>query len=116
MYRELMQQDEESIWEETVIVKVLENHIQIRDPLTEGDILTEVGDPLTEEDTLVEDSLMVEDSLEEDILMEIGDPLEEEDTLIENLLMEMEDLLREEDPLDLLADKNHLALKDHLDQ
>ena len=47
--------------------------------------------------------------LEEDILMEMGDPLEEDDTLAEDLLIE-------EDPLDLLVDKNHLALKDHLDQ
>ena len=32
------------------------------------DILTKVGDPLTEEDTLIEDPL------EEDILTEMGDP------------------------------------------
>ena len=82
MCRELPQQEEESIWEETVIVMVLEDHIEIRDPLIEGDILTEVGDPLTEEDTLVEDPLMVEDPLEEDILMEMRDPLKEKDTLI----------------------------------
>ena len=107
MYRELMQQGE-SICEETVIVMVLENHIEIRDPLIEGDILTEVGDPLTKEDTLVEDPLMVKDPLEEDILMEMGDPLEEEDTLVEDLLMEMEDPLMQEDPLDLLVDKDHL--------
>ena len=61
MCRELLQQEEESIQEETVIVMVLEDHIEIRDALIEGDILTEVGDPLTEEDTLVEDPLMVED-------------------------------------------------------
>ena len=53
MCRELPQPEEESIWEETVIVMVLEDHIKIRDPLIEGDILTEVGEPLTEEDTLV---------------------------------------------------------------
>ena len=54
MYRELPQQEEESIWEETVIVMVLEDHIKIGDPLIEEDILTEVGDPLTKEDTLME--------------------------------------------------------------
>ena len=48
--------------------------------------------------------------------MEMGDPLEEEDTLVEDLLMEIEDLLMEEDPLDLLVDKDHQAVKDHLDQ
>ena len=68
------------------------------------DILTKVGDPLTEEDTLIEDLL------EEDILTEMGDPLEEEDTLAEDPLMEIED------PLDLLVDKDPQALKDHLDQ
>ena len=36
-------------------------------------------------------------------------PLEEEDTLVEDILME-------EGPLDLLVDKDHLALKDHWDQ
>ena len=56
----------------------------IRDPMIEGDILTEVVDPLTEEDTLVEDPLMEEDPLEEDILMEMGDTLEEEDTMMED--------------------------------
>ena len=60
--------------------------------------------------------LMVEDPLDEDILMEMRDPLEEEDTLVEDLLMEIEDLLMEQDPLDLLVDKDHLALRDHLDQ
>ena len=86
-YREHLELGEESIWEETVIVMVLEDYIEIRDPLLEGDILTEVGDPLTEEDTLTED-----------------------------LLMEMEDHLVEEDSMDLLVDKDHLVLKDHLDQ
>ena len=113
--RELPQLEEESTQEETVIAMALEDHIEIGDPLIEGDILTEVGDPLTD-DTLVDDPLMVEDLLEEDILMEMGDPLEEEDTLVEDPQMEMEDLLMDKDPLDLLVDKDHLALKDHLDQ
>ena len=99
MCRDLVQLGEENI-QETVIEMVLEDHIEIRAPLLERDILTEVGDPL-----------MVEDPLVEDILMKMGDPLEEEDTL-----MVMEDHLMEEDPLDLLVDKNHLALKDHWDQ
>ena len=116
MCRELPQLGEESTQQETVIVMVLKDHIEIRDPLIEGDILMEVGDLLTKEDTLVENPLMVEDPLEEDIQMEMEDPLEEEDTLVEDLLMEMEDLLMEEDPLDLLVDKDHLALKDNWDQ
>ena len=58
----------------------IEDHIEIRDPLTEGGIQMKVGDPLTEEDALVEDPLMVEDLLEENILMEMGDPLEEVNT------------------------------------
>ena len=36
---------------------VLEGHIEIRDPLIEGDIQTKEGDPLTEEDTMMEDPL-----------------------------------------------------------
>ena len=94
----------------------LEDHIEIKDPLIGEDILTEVGAPLTKLGTLIEDLLMNEDSLEEDMLIGMGDPLEEEDTLVEDLLMKMEDLLMEEDPMDLLLDKDHLALRDHLDQ
>ena len=45
----------------------------------------------------------------------MGDPLEEQDTLAEDLLMDMEDLLME-NLLDLLVDKDHLALRVHLDQ
>ena len=99
-----------------VIMMVPGGHIEVGDPLMKEDILTKVGDPLTEEDTLIEDLL------EEDILIEMGDPLEEEDTLVEDPLMEMEDplvmedLLVMEDPLDLLVDKDHWALRDHLDQ
>ena len=80
---------------------VIEDHIEIGDPLIKEDIPMEVGDALTKEDTLMEeDSLMEEDPLKEDILMEMGDPLEEEVPLME------------EDPLDLLVDKDHQALKD----
>ena len=35
----------------------IEGHIEIEDPLREGDIQIKVGDPLTEEDTLIEDPL-----------------------------------------------------------
>ena len=85
-------------------------------PLIEEGNQTKVRDPLTKEDTLIE-GLM-----EEDILTGMRDPLEQEDTLAEDLLMVMEDplvmedLLAMEDPLDLLVDKDHQALKDHLDQ
>ena len=46
--------------------------------------------------------------------MEMGDPLEEEDTLAEDPQMEEEGPLMKEDPLDLLEDKDHHALKDLL--
>ena len=49
--RELLQLGEGSTWDETVIAMVIEDHIKIRDPLIEEDILMEVGDPLTKEDT-----------------------------------------------------------------
>ena len=109
MCREFLQLGEENTQEEIVIVMIIEDHLKIEDPLTEGGIQMEVRDSLTKEDTLVEDPLMVEDPLEEDIPMEMGDPLEEEDTLVEDPLME-------EDPLDPLEDKDYQALKDPLDQ
>ena len=65
------------------------------------------GRPLTEEDTLVGNPDRDGGPPEEDILMEVGDPLVDEDTLVEDPLME-------EDPLDLLEDEEHQALKDLL--
>ena len=56
------------------MMMIIEGPIEIKDPLREGDIQTKVGDPLTEEDTLIEDLL------EEDIPIEMEDPLEEENT------------------------------------
>ena len=44
-------------------------------PPDRGDIQTKVGDPLTEENTLMEDPLVMEDPLEEDILIGMGDLL-----------------------------------------
>ena len=51
---------------------------------------------------------MVEDPLEEDILVEMGDPLDEVNTLMEDLLME-EDSLDLPVDRDHLALKDHLA-------
>ena len=110
IYKGLPPPEEENIERKTVITMALESHIGIGGPLMKEDILTKVGDPLTEEDTLIEDLL------EEDTLIEMGDPLEEEDTAAEDPLMEMEDPLVMKDPLDLLVDKDHWALRDHLDQ
>ena len=102
MCRELPQLGEENILEEIVIVMVIEDHLETKDPLEEEDTLVE--DHLIEEDnpnrggrppdrggypgggTLIK----AEGPLEEDILMEVGDPLEEEDTLVEDPLMEEE--------------------------
>ena len=111
MYKGLLGQEGENIQEETVMMMVLEGCTEIGDPLREEDIQTKVEDPLTEEDTLIEDPLVMKDPLEEDILIEMGDPLKEEDHL-----REIEDLLVMEDPLDLLVDKDHQALRNHLDQ
>ena len=109
-YKELLPLEEENTERKTVIMIVLEGHIEIGDSLIGEDIQTKVGDSLTEEDTLIEDLL------EEDIIIGMGDPLEEEDTLVEDLLIEIEDPLVMEDPLDLLVDEDHQALKDYLDQ
>ena len=47
---------------------IIEGHIEIRDPLREGDIQIKVGDLLIKEDTLIEDLL------EEDIPIGMEDP------------------------------------------
>ena len=101
IYKGLPPQEEGNTEKKIVIMMILEGHVEIRDPLIEEGIQIKVGEPLTKEDTLIEDLL------EEDILIGMGDPLEEEDTLAVGLLMEMGDLL---------VDKDHQALKDHLDQ
>ena len=61
MCKGVPQQEEENTQEKTVIMMVLEGHIEIGDPLIDEDIQTKVGDPLTEEDTLMEDPLVMED-------------------------------------------------------
>ena len=66
------------------MMMIIEGHIEIGDPLREGDTQTKVGDLLTEEDTLIENLL------EEDIPKEMEDTLEE-DTQEMDPLMEMED-------------------------
>ena len=63
-----------NIQEEIAKMMIIEGHIEIKDPLREGDIKTKVGDPLTKEDTLIEDLL------EEDVPIEMEEHLEEEDT------------------------------------
>ena len=98
IYKELPPPVVENTERTKVIIMVLGGHIEVGDPLMKEDILTKVQDSLMEEDTLIEDLL------EEDILIEIGDPLEEEDTLVEDLLVM-------DDPLDLLVDKDHWALR-----
>ena len=103
IYKELPPPEVENTGRKKVKMMVLGGHIEVGDPLMKEDILTKVGDPLTKED------ILIEDLLEEDILIEMEDPLTEEDTLVEDLLLM-------EDPLDLLVDKDHQALKDHLDQ
>ena len=64
----LLHQEGENIQEEMVMMIIIEGHIEIEDPLREGDIQIKVGDPLTEEGTLIEDLL------EEDIPIEMEDP------------------------------------------
>ena len=111
MCKEPLHQEGGNIQEKVVMMMIIEGHIGIGDPLREGDIQIKVEHPMTGEDTLIEDLL------EEDTPIEIEDPLTEEDTQEDDPLMEMEDLLMKmEDPLDLLVDKDHQVLKDPLDQ
>ena len=57
MCKELPHQEGGNIQEEMATMMTIEGHIEIRDPLREGDIQIKVGDPLTEEDTQIEDPL-----------------------------------------------------------
>ena len=76
MYERLLHQEGENILEEMVMLMVLEGCTEIGDPLRQEDIQTKVEDPLTKEYILIEDTLLMKDSLEEDILIEMGDSWE----------------------------------------
>ena len=116
IYKELPPPEVENTERKKVTMMVIGGHVEVRDPLMKEDILIKVRDPLIEED------MLIEDPPGGGYPHRSGRPLEEEDTLVEDPLMEMEDplmvedLLVVQDPLDLLVDKDHQALKDHLDQ
>ena len=75
MYKEPPYQEGENIQEKVVVmIMLIEGHIEIRDPLREGDIQINV------EGHLIEEDILIEDLLGEDIPIEMEDPLEEEDT------------------------------------
>ena len=57
MCKELPHQEGRNIQEEMVMMMTIEDHIEIRDPLREGDIQIKVGDSLIEEDTQIVDPL-----------------------------------------------------------
>ena len=99
MYKEPPYQEGGNIQEKVVMmIMLVEGHIEIEDPLKEGDIKIKVEGHLIKEDTLVKYLLG------EDIPTEMEDPLQEEDTQEEDPLMEMEDPLMEEDPLIKMED------------
>ena len=110
MYKEPPHQEGGKIQEEMTIMMTIEGHIEIGDPLREGDIQIKVEDPLTEEDTLIEDLL------EEGMPTKMEDPPEEEDIQKEGPPDGNGGPLMVEDLLDLLVDKNHWIIKDPLDQ
>ena len=92
---------ERNIQERAVMMIIsTRDHIEIGDPLKEGDIQVKVESHWIAEDILIEMEGLPE---KEDILEE--DPL-----MVEDPLMEMED------PLDLPVDKDHQTLKDPLGQ
>ena len=71
MYKEPPCQEGGNIQEKVVMMTMLiEDHIQIKDPLREGDIQIKVEAHLIKEDTLTEDLL------EEDTPIETEDPME----------------------------------------
>ena len=71
-----------------MILIMIGDHIEIKDPLKEGDIKVRMEGHQIEEDT------RIEDTLGEGTPIEMGDPLEEEVHL-----MEVENPLMMEDPL-----------------
>ena len=93
-----------------MMIMLMEGHIEIRDPLREGDIQIRV------EGYLIKEDILIEDLLGEDIPIEREDPLEEKDTKEEDSLMVEDPLMEMEDPLDPLVDKDHWVLKYPLDQ
>ena len=88
---------------------ILEGHVEIGDPLIEEDFQIKVEGPLMEENTLIEDLL------EEDILIRKGDPWKRR---IPWWRTPDSDGGPPGDggPPDLLVDKDHQTLKDHLGQ
>ena len=86
MYEEPPYQEGGNIQEKVVMMTILiEGHIEIKDPLREGDIQIKVEGHLIKEDTLIEDLLG------EDIPIEMEDPQKRRIPLEEDPLMEMED-------------------------
>ena len=75
MYEEPPYQEGGNIQEKVVMmIMLIQGHIEIGDPLREGDIQIKV------EGHLIEENILIEDLLGEDILIEMEDPPEEEDT------------------------------------
>ena len=110
MYKGLPPIEEENAERTKVIMMVLGGHIEVRDPLIKGRYPNSGGRPPHQ------GGYLIEDLLEEDILIEMGDPLAEDPLMQMEDALVMEDLLVMEDPLDLLVDKDHWALRNHLDQ
>ena len=100
----LLHHTEENILARVVmILTMIGDHIEIKGPLKEE------GTKVRMEDHQIEETIRVEDILEEGIQIKVEDPLDEEDPLI------MEDLLEMDDILDILEDKDHPDPKDLLD-
>ena len=107
MFKRPLYHEEGNIQERAVMmITSTEDHIEIGDPLEEGDIQVKVEGHWIKEDIPIEMEGLPE---EEDILM-MEDPLMVEDPLM------MEDPLMVEDPLDPPEDKDHQVLKDPLGQ
>ena len=93
MYEEPPYQEEGNIQEKVVMmIMLIEGHIEIGDPLKEGDIQIKV------EGHLIKEDILVEGLLGEDIPIEMEDP-QEEDTQEEDPLMVEDPLMEMEDPL-----------------
>ena len=92
-----------------MILIVIEDHIEIEDPLKGEDIKVRMGGHQIEED------IKIEDTLGEGTPIEMGDPLIMEDPLMMEGPLMIENPLEMDDTLDTLVNEDHQAPKEPLD-
>ena len=110
-YEGLLHHTEENILARVVMILiVIGDHIEMEGPLKEE------GTKVRMEDHQIEETIRIEDILEEGIQIKEEDPLIMEDPLMMEDPLIMEDSQEMDNILDTLEDKDHQDPKDPLDQ